>query len=213
MIENKHNVRIYFTTCTVAEAVDEINIMLNQAQYPNISENDLVSTTKQMNDYEFAFETTIPDTEENMAENFKGTGLSFEIIPEVYTSKEVIVKKIIAEYNEHDTELNASFFDFNVNMTVKDIMETYAYIQMKINGDTVVCLRDIEISSIAPNSYVWGYEQENPYETTDKTYNGNLKDFLEQFVGKEIDRGWCRISELAVRHDDKMGGIKLDFIL
>lgn len=89
--ESKHEykVELYFTTCTTAEAVTEINIMLHRAGYSNISESHMVSSTKAdteddwFGDYNFVFETIIYDTKENINTKLGNVGMSFDIVNQV----------------------------------------------------------------------------------------------------------------------------------
>ena len=73
----------------------------------------------------------------------------------MFKTKEELKEKVINEYNKHSVELSSAYFDFDVSMPVKDILQAYADLQEDINGDHV----------IYPNN-VKG------------TYSGNCQDFL-----------------------------------
>jgi len=98
-------------------------------------------------------------------------------------SKEALVKRVLNEYYNEDTELNSLYFDFDVKMTKGDILTAYADLQDTINGDVVA-------------RYENGEEQEQliPENEADfnTVYEGNCKDFLESFnEGQDRFRRYC----------------------
>lgn len=84
--DNYHIVHLYFTTCTLAEAITEVNIMLKRTPYELIDEFNCIDTTKAeveddwFEDYNFTFHTCISDTIENIHKMLNDAGLSFEIM-------------------------------------------------------------------------------------------------------------------------------------
>ncbi len=79
---------------------------------------------------------------------------SYKVIHETITEKGDLVRKVEDAYVNDSVELNSSFFDFDVDMPKQDILEAYAEIQKKINGDIV------------------------SYPEQSDNYIGNCKDFL-----------------------------------
>ena len=85
-MENKTIVRLYFTTCTTGEAVEELNIALKEAGYEPITTDNCIDSSKAdaeddwFEDYNFIFETEIYDTPENIKAKLKPTCVSFEIL-------------------------------------------------------------------------------------------------------------------------------------
>ena len=82
----QHRVHIYFTTCTTREAVDEINIMLKNANYLPIDETQLINSEHSkhednwFDDYNFTFETILPGSKSEINDKLSNVCLSFEII-------------------------------------------------------------------------------------------------------------------------------------
>lgn len=76
-------IRLSFQTCTTMEAVDEINIVLKNAQYSErVTEDDLVSVIPvdkincdDFNDNLFIFEINIVDSIEHIKEKLVGSGV------------------------------------------------------------------------------------------------------------------------------------------
>ena len=54
------------------------------------------------------------------------------------TSGSELENYILEEYGKHDVELSSLFFDVEVSMKQRDILETYQSIQYTINGDYIV---------------------------------------------------------------------------
>lgn len=127
----------------------------------------------------------------------------------IYTNAADIEDKILNDYHDNDVELNSLFFDFDVKMQEKELLELYADIQQKINGDTVMRLENIQ----AKDDEVWGEEAENliPDGMHEDVYEGNYKDFLESFNDREKETGLCRFMDVEEK-GDLIGGIKLDFV-
>lgn len=131
----------------------------------------------------------------------------------VYTNEEEIENRVYEDYRKYDTELNSLFFDFQVKAPEKVLLETYAEIQHTINGDYVIRLEDPEIEETGDcDNNIWGKEvdliPEGEYEDI---YEGNYKDFLESFNGRELETGLCRVMESEGK-GDLSGGVKLDFV-
>ena len=53
------------------------------------------------------------------------------------TNKTDLVKKVYDDYRKDSVELSSAYFDFDVSMDVQDILEAYAILQWRINGDIV----------------------------------------------------------------------------
>ena len=97
------------------------------------------------------------------------------------TSGSELEDYILEEYYKYDVELNSLFFDVDVCMPEYEILEAYASIQNMINGDSVV--------RIVNGEEVLDFIPSGMYEAI---YDGNCKDFLESFNGKEKETGFCR---------------------
>lgn len=131
----------------------------------------------------------------------------------IYTDACEIKEKILEDYYNEEVELNALFFNFNVRIVEKELIELYASIQSIINGDSVMRLIDPEIEKTGENqSNIWGTEADLiPEGEYEDVYEGNCKDFLERFNDKELETGICRVMDVK-RKGDIIGGNKLDFI-
>ncbi len=93
-------------------------------------------------------------------------------------------KRVTDEYRKYDTELNGLFFNFQVRMPARDIMETYAKLQQDINGDSVLRFEnDKEADHLVPNTPDW-----------DEIYEGNCETFLEYF-NKHEELGFRRYND------------------
>lgn len=125
-----------------------------------------------------------------------------------------IKEYVLNEYRNESTELNGLFFDFDVNMTKKDIIQAYIDIQRIINDDIVIHLNNPNITQKNEDDYIWGTETECDDDYMNENYNGNMMTFLESFNDKELETGWCRIMEIENSDDDNtlIGGYKLDFV-
>lgn len=77
-------VRLFFTTCTVSEAVSELNLMLKGTGYPAICEDYCVNTYKAtkeedwFDDYTFVFETGFNGSISEITRKLSSAGVSFE---------------------------------------------------------------------------------------------------------------------------------------
>ena len=99
---------------------------------------------------------------------------------------------ILEEYDKYDVELSSLFFDVNVCMKESEILETYADIQEIINGDSVIRYKKIltdDNGNVIGGDEADDFIPEGKYETI---YDGNCKDFLQSFNGKEAITGFCR---------------------
>jgi hypothetical protein len=100
-------------------------------------------------------------------------------------------------------------------MKKKDILLAYANIVKNINGDSVIRLsKPIKIEkNESEDENVWGTEEHLiPEGEYDEIYEGNCKDFLENFNGKESETGLYRVMDYEEMEDGTVGGVKLDFI-
>ena len=79
-------VQLRFITCTLAEAVEELNIQLETAMLPTITEDNLVSQEKQphaedwFDDYLFIFETTFNEAKDDIVDKMKNCMIDYNII-------------------------------------------------------------------------------------------------------------------------------------
>lgn len=110
----------------------------------------------------------------------------------IIKSQQELEDYVLQEYDKYDTELNHLFFDVQVNMLERDILEAYASIQHMINGDFVIRV----INPRLDNNGILLYDDEAEDLIPDGKYNsyyeGNCKDFLRSFNGKECQTGFCR---------------------
>lgn len=77
-------IKVLFTTCTIMEAIDEVNIMLESAgSKVRVTENNIVNAEKVkhiedwFDDYMFFFETEVPSNE---LDSLTKAGLDYEVI-------------------------------------------------------------------------------------------------------------------------------------
>ena len=77
--------KVSFTTCTIMEAIDEINIVLDAANYPRVTESNLINTTPvekntpdDFDDFRFVFELEIDDTIDNIKEKIMSKGIDVD---------------------------------------------------------------------------------------------------------------------------------------
>lgn len=103
------------------------------------------------------------------------------------TDQKAMYDYVIMEYQKYDTELNGLYFDFDVRMKEREILDTYALIQYTINGDEVVRIeKDVQEEPLIPEGEFEGI------------YEGNCMEYLERYNNSNFAR-YC---------DDE----KLDFI-
>lgn len=126
----------------------------------------------------------------------------------IITSKKDLIKYIYSDYQKYAVELNSLHFDVNVKMSERDILEAYAEIQHNVNGDFVCRLENPSKNCIEDNIADEFIPNTSLYSKYDEIYEGNCKDFLESFCGKEYETGFARLC------DDEEGNVELlDFIL
>ena len=93
----------------------------------------------------------------------------------VITSPDEMIDKVFEEYRKYDSELCSLHFNFDVKMKKSDILEAYAEIQRRINGDDVVRIENgKEADELIPDDPVY-----------DEIYSGNLMEYLESFNGNK----------------------------
>lgn len=132
----------------------------------------------------------------------------------IYTNAYEIKNKVLEDYRKENVELSSLFFDFKVKLSEKQLLEIYADIQHVINGDAVMRLENVRIEDVdAPNDKIWGTEAENfiPAGMYENIYEGNYKDFLESFNGREEEAGFCRVMNVE-ENGELIGGDRLDFV-
>ena len=108
-----------------------------------------------------------------------------------FTSTSEIKARVYELYLTEDQELNSNFFDFHVRNLRSTLLKTYAEIQKAINGDAVVLLKnrieprhgsEIQVNGILSS---WKEIGEIYAENRNGLYDGNYKEFLEEYNGKE----------------------------
>lgn len=111
--------------------------------------------------------------------------------PLVITDSDELEDYILEEYNKESVELSSLFFDVQVCMPKRDILEAYQSIQHLINGDYVG--RFDAVKDMDGNIIDWEerdtFIEDGEFEDI---YEGNCKDFLNSFNGKEAETGFCR---------------------
>lgn len=126
----------------------------------------------------------------------------------VYEDIEEIKQKIYNDYRSESTELNSLFFNFNVKAPKEDLLQAYIEIQSIINGDIIMHL---ENPQILEDGLIKGCETDFHWGIYQEIYEGNYKDFLESFNGKELETGFCRL--ISHTCDNRIiTGTKVEFI-
>lgn len=125
-----------------------------------------------------------------------------------------IENKVFQDYRNESTELNALFFDFDVKMSKRELLELYFEIVYQINGDYVIRLDDFTFDKTAEKITVTGHEAKDliPEGIYEDIYEGNYKDFLEAFNGRELVTGFFRFMEMNEYEEGIISGEPLDFI-
>lgn len=128
------------------------------------------------------------------------------------TDKNSIIDKVCINYQKDDTELTSLFFDFPVKADKNLLLEAYAHIQKACNGDTVVRLINPVLTKNGNEKELEGKKMDS-FFTKDENliYEGNYKDFLESFNGRELETGICRLMDSEM-DGDVAKGTQLDFI-
>ena len=128
------------------------------------------------------------------------------------TDKNSIIDKVCINYREYDTELTSLFFDFPVKADKNLLLEAYAHIQKACNGDTVVRLINPVLTKNGEEKELEGEKMDAFFtEEENGIYEGNYKDFLESFNGRELETGICRLMDSEMDWDTTKGSL-LDFI-
>lgn len=135
-----------------------------------------------------------------------------------FTSTSEIKARVYELYLTEDQELNSNFFDFHVRNLRSTLLKTYAEIQKAINGDAVVLLKnsietrhgsEIQVNEILSS---WKKIGEIYAENRNGLYDGNYKEFLEEYNGKENLTGLYRLMDPVYTDSKSITGVKLDFI-
>ena len=126
------------------------------------------------------------------------------------TDKNSIIDKVCINYRKYDTELTSLFFDFPVKADKNLLLEAYAHIQKACNGDTVVRLINPVLTKNGDEKELEGKKMDS-FFTKDENgiYEGNYKDFLESFNGRELETGICRLIDIEM---DGYKTIKVSFL-
>ena len=112
----------------------------------------------------------------------------------VITSSNDLENYILEEYNKDSVELSSLFFDVQVCMPKRDILEAYQSIQSLINGDYVgrFYIKKDKVGNIVKCEEREAFIEDGEFEDI---YEGNCKDFLKSFNGKEVEIGFCRFDD------------------
>ena len=94
----------------------------------------------------------------------------------VITKKEDLVNRVVTDYENNSVELNSLYFDFEVNMPVRDILDAYAELQDSLNGDEVTFPEDVA-GEYTGNCMAF-LESLNGVEGYARTTDGVLLDFV-----------------------------------
>lgn len=129
------------------------------------------------------------------------------------TDKNSIIDKVCINYRKYNTELTSLFFDFPVKADKNLLLEAYAHIQKACNGDTVVRLINPVLTKNGDEKELEGKKMDS-FFTKDENgiYEGNYKDFLESFNGRELETGICRLIDIEMDGNTTIKGSFLDFI-
>lgn len=128
------------------------------------------------------------------------------------TDKNSIIDKVCINYQEDDTELTSLFFDFPVKADKNLLLEAYSHIQKTCNGDTVVRLINPVLTKNGEEKELEGEKMDAFFtEEENGIYEGNYKDFLESFNGRELETGICRLMDNEMDGNTTKGSL-LDFI-
>ena len=77
-------VELYYTACTIGEAVCEINIALQKAGLPSITSDNCIDESKAeheddwFEDYNFTFKTVFEENKEEVESRLSEAGLDFD---------------------------------------------------------------------------------------------------------------------------------------
>lgn len=127
-------------------------------------------------------------------------------------TKSEIKEQVYEAYMLESSELNSLFFDFDVVGEKGMLLQTYAEIQNIINCDEVVLLHNVSIKKKGDCIEISGDLDDRDFdEIYHEVYEGNYKDFLESYNGKEEKTGLCRLLDPSY-NNGKITGTKLDFI-
>ena len=106
-------------------------------------------------------------------------------------SVNALIDHVFDDYRKYDVELSGLFFDFDVKMKEKDIIEAYKYIQHEINGDIIYRVKkgvnfDPETEFLTEEEVDAYFEDKIMSEGEfEEVYEGNCQGFLESFNGNE----------------------------
>lgn len=129
----------------------------------------------------------------------------------LYTKNE-IKEQVYESYIIESSELNSLFFDFDVTGEKGMLLRAYAEIQNTINGDEVVLLHNVSNERKGDHIEISGDLEDCDFDVIyHEVYEGNYKDFLESYNGKESETGLYRLLDPSY-NNGKITGTKLDFI-
>ena len=130
----------------------------------------------------------------------------------LYTKSE-IKEQVYEDYIQGTWELDAYYFDFDVCGKKGMLLKAYADIQNTINSDEVVLLHNVSYKEKGGYVEVTGDVDNHDFdEIYNEMYEGNYKDFLESYNGKEKETGLYRLLDSSYKNG-KITGTKLHFIL
>ena len=130
----------------------------------------------------------------------------------LYTKSE-IKEQVYEDYIQGTLELDAYYFDFDVCGKKGMLLKAYADIQNTINSDEVVLLHNVSYKEKGGYVEVTGDVDNHDFdEIYNEMYEGNYKDFLESYNGKEKETRLYRLLDSSYKNG-KITGTKLHFIL
>lgn len=130
----------------------------------------------------------------------------------LYTKSE-IKEQVYEDYIQGTLELDAYYFDFDVCGKKGMLLKAYADIQNTINSDEVVLLHNVSYKEKGGYVEVTGDVDNHDFdEIYNEMYEGNYKDSLESYNGKEKETGLYRLLDSSYKNG-KITGTKLHFIL
>ena len=136
------------------------------------------------------------------------------------TNYKDICSKVYLDYLNDDVELCGEFFNFEVSAPKSELLRAYADVQETINGDAVICLRDVtempDIRDRGATTHISGFMVEDKDDKMSEVYTGNMRDFLESLSGQEQESGWYRLSDYSEKYNGVVTickGVKQCFVL
>ena len=131
----------------------------------------------------------------------------------MFNKKDDIYEHVINAYSDNDVELNKNFFDFKVNLDVYDILNVYKELQQSINGDVVLCMKDVRLEKDGDNPIISGIEEkEIDTNLIKRNFTGNMKELLEIFDENTEKTGIYRLTNIQSIEGGRIAGTPLALI-